>query len=155
MDNASGTLFFHKTCPFPMLKALIQEVLGSLFDLGETVLATISDQGPTNRGAINLLKNSEVDDVCYEVLGQRLVHIFDTHILKNVRNNLITSDLEFDGNKFAERSTLIEFFNLDESSFKMSYLTYKHLNTIRKFKMKVKPAAEVVNETAMKSILGI
>ena len=116
--------FVHKTCHYQMLKALIQQVLGSLFDLGLTVLATISDQGPTNRDAINLLKNSSVDDVCYAVLGQRLVHIFDTpHILKNVRNNLITSDLEFDGNKVAEWSNLIEFFKLDESSFNMSSLT--------------------------------
>ena len=43
--------FVHKTCHYQMLKALIQQVLGSLFDLGLTVLATISDQGPINRDA--------------------------------------------------------------------------------------------------------
>ena len=75
--------------------------------------------------------------------------------MKNVRNNLITSDLEFDGNKVAEWSNLIEFFKLDESLFQMSSLTYKHLNPIGKAMMKVKPAAEVLGETVMKSILSI
>ena len=49
----------------------------ALFDIGLTVLPTISDQGPANRAAINLSKDFATDDICYEAHGHRLTHIFD------------------------------------------------------------------------------
>lgn len=113
-----------------MLKKLIIDVVRALREAGLNILATVSDQGPTNRGAVSDLKESSTkDDIIYEIDGKRMVHIWDVpHIFKNVRNNLISSDLEYDRGAVAEWRHLIEFFKLDESLCKLSPLTYKHLN---------------------------
>lgn len=79
------------------------------------VVATICDQGKANEGAIRILNsktrlyciqiNIEYRDDFYEIdleNGNRIkiIHLFDVlHLLKCVRNNLITKDLvyELDG----------------------------------------------------------
>lgn len=56
-------------------------------------------------------------DPVYEVHGKKIVHLFDfPHLLKSLRNNLLTSDLEFETNKFARWQNIIDFFKLDEGS---------------------------------------
>lgn len=113
-----------KTCPSTMLKNLIKDVINALVSAGLTVVGTISDQGSNNRGAITELRRESGDDIMYTVGENRLLHIWDTpHILKNVRNNLLTSDLEFAPGKVAKWRHLIEFFKLDETLYKMSQLT--------------------------------
>ncbi|XP_052128876.1 uncharacterized protein LOC127750668 [Frankliniella occidentalis] len=107
--------FVSKTCPSSMLKLLIEDVIKALFEIGLTVKATVSDQGPTNRTAIAELRQKQGDSIMYSVGGQTLVHIWDMpHILKNIRNNLITSDLEFNQGKVAKWRQLIEFYLYDQ-----------------------------------------
>lgn len=75
-------------------------------------MATISDQGRTNEGAIKLLKTETKDAYIkrngfYEIQldenkTMKIVHIFDVpHLMKGIRNNLLTKDLVFcmDGNE--------------------------------------------------------
>ncbi|KAJ1529971.1 hypothetical protein ONE63_006699 [Megalurothrips usitatus] len=86
--------FVSQTCPAPMLKLLISDVIKSLCSIGLNVCGTISDQGPNNRGAISELRREGGDDILYFVNGKSYVHVWDMpHILKNVRNNLMSSDL--------------------------------------------------------------
>lgn len=146
--------FVSKTCPSQMLKLLIKDVVKALFGIGFNVLGTVSDQGPTNRGAISELRQeSGGDDILYSVDDHRLVHVWDMpHILKNVRNNLLTSNLEFDDGKVAKWRHLIEFFKLDESMYQTSTLTYKHLNPQGRDKMRVPYAAQGLSSSVSKSI---
>lgn len=81
--------FVHKTCPSNMLKLLIGDVVRAVFSTGLNVLATISDQGPTNRGAISELKTSSrlQDDIIYSIDDHKLVHIYDVpHIHKALKS---------------------------------------------------------------------
>ncbi|XP_052124931.1 uncharacterized protein LOC113208734 isoform X2 [Frankliniella occidentalis] len=148
--------FVSKTCPSTMLKILIEDVVKALTSIGLTVKATVSDQGPTNRSAIAELRQKNGDGLLYSIDGQRLVHIWDMpHILKNIRNNLITSDLEFNGNKVAKWRHLIEFFKYDESLSKLSSLSMRHINPQGRDKMRVSYAAQVFSASVSKFIKAI
>ncbi|XP_026291263.1 uncharacterized protein LOC113215815 isoform X3 [Frankliniella occidentalis] len=46
------------TCPTPILKDLLVNVIRALQNIGLVVIASVSDQGSTNRGAINILRRS-------------------------------------------------------------------------------------------------
>ncbi|KAK3916263.1 Transposable element P transposase [Frankliniella fusca] len=67
--------FVSKTCPATLLKCLIEDVVKALTEIGLIVKATISDQGPTNRTAIDELRKSYGDNLLYSVGGQRLSRI--------------------------------------------------------------------------------
>ncbi|KAK3932023.1 DNA transposase [Frankliniella fusca] len=135
--------FVSKTCPASLLKYLIEDVVKALTDIGIIVKATVSDQGPTNRTAIDALRKSSGDNIIYSVAGQRLVHIWDMpHILKNIRNSLITSDLEFSSKKVAKWRQLIDFYIYDQTRIKLSSLTMRHVNPQGRDKMRVSYAAQ-------------
>ncbi|XP_034232210.1 uncharacterized protein LOC117640087 [Thrips palmi] len=141
-----------KTCPSTMLKLLLTDVVKALFSIGLNVLGSISDQGPTNVGAINQLKEESGDSIFYTIDDHKLVHLWDMpHILKNVRNNLLSSNLEFSGG-VAKWRHLVYFFKFDESLFETSNLTYKHLNPQGRDKMKVSLAAQALSASVSKAI---
>ncbi|KAK3933056.1 DNA transposase [Frankliniella fusca] len=143
--------FVSKTCPSSMLKLLIQDVVRAVTSLGLNVLGTVSDQGPTNRGAISDLRRDCGDSLLYKIDGKILVHLWDVpHILKNIRNNLLASDLEFGPGKLARWRHLINFYHLDESLLNMSSLTLKHLNPQGRDKMRVSFAAQVLSASVAK-----
>lgn len=140
--------FVHKTCPSHMLKLLIIDVVKALFNIGLNVLGTVSDQGPTNRGAISELRSNSPlnDDIIYSIDGHNLVHIFDIpHAMKNVRNNLLSSNLEFRRGAIANFRHIIEYLKVDESMCSVSSLSEKHLNPQGKLKMRVKYAVETLS----------
>ncbi|KAE8738860.1 hypothetical protein FOCC_FOCC015645, partial [Frankliniella occidentalis] len=148
--------FVSKTCPSALLKLLIEDVVKALTEIGLTVKATVSDQGPTNRTAIAELRQKNGDGIMYSVGKQRLVHIWDMpHILKNIRNNLITSDLEFNNGKVAKWHQLIEFYVYDQSRIKLSSLTMRHVNPKGRDKMRVSYAAQVLSSSVSKFIKAI
>ncbi|XP_052119674.1 uncharacterized protein LOC113204411 [Frankliniella occidentalis] len=143
--------FVSKTCPSTMLKLLIQDVVRAVTSVGLNVLGTVSDQGPTNRGAISELRRECGDSIMYKIDGKFLIHLWDVpHILKNIRNNLLTSNLEFGPGKLARWRHLINFFHLDESLCSMSSLTLKHLNHQGRDKMRVSLAAQVLSASVSK-----
>ena len=137
--------FVSKTCPTTMLKLLIQDVVRAVLSVGLNVLATVSDQGPNNRGAISELRQQYGDNIFYSVDNHRLVHVWDMpHIIKNVRNNLLSSNLEFDDGKVAKWRHLIEYYKQEELwGCKISSLTLKHLNPQGRDKMRVSYATKV------------
>ena len=142
-----------KTCPSSMLKLLIQDVVSKLISIGLTVVGSVSDQGSNNRGAIGELRKESGDSIFYNVGQTRLVHIWDMpHILKNVRNNLLSSDVEYKPGKIAKWRHLIEYFKLDETLYGLSTLTYRHLNPTGRDKMRVILAAQVLSTNVSLSI---
>ncbi|KAK3907247.1 Transposable element P transposase [Frankliniella fusca] len=145
------------TCPSDTLAILIPSVIRDLKNIGLTVLASISDQGPTNRGAITTLRgmcSQGTNDCVYMVDGAIVVHLWDTpHLLKSVRNNLLTSDLVFAPGRIAKWRNIIEFYKKDESICKTSPLTYAHMCPTGKNKMRVKLAVQVASEKVSSGML--
>lgn len=90
------------TCPSDTLAVLLPKVILKLQEIGLNVLYTVSDQGPTNRGAISSLRGQTIEgeyDPVYYVGGSKIIHLYDSpHLIKSVRNNLITSDLQIKKN---------------------------------------------------------
>ncbi|KAK3918098.1 MLO-like protein 13 [Frankliniella fusca] len=60
---------------------------------------------------------------------------------------MLASTLEFGGGRVAKWRHLIEYFKLDECLYKMSPLTYKHLNPQGIDKMKVSYAAQTLSQS--------
>uniref|UniRef100_A0A2S2NAR7 Transposable element P transposase n=1 Tax=Schizaphis graminum TaxID=13262 RepID=A0A2S2NAR7_SCHGA len=141
----------------------LKEVIRNVHDTGLRVLATISDQGTANVAAINILKrdtrayqlknNIACTDEFYEVEVDnlhrlKLVHIFDVpHLIKCIRNNLVTKDLIFCTNgvqKRAKLSHILELYNEDckiPDCKMLPRLSDNHVIPDKIFKMKVKCAA--------------
>ncbi|KAE8740526.1 hypothetical protein FOCC_FOCC013952 [Frankliniella occidentalis] len=96
--------------------------------VGFNVVATVSDQDLTNRGAVSLLKSSSPpqDHVIYSIYGHNLVHVYDVpHLFKSSRSNLLSTNLRSLGSN--------------------SKLTMKHVNPVGKQKMRVKYAAQAIS----------
>ncbi|KAK3925933.1 DNA transposase [Frankliniella fusca] len=138
------------TCPSDMLAILIPDVVRDLQRIGFEVLSTISDQGSTNVGAVNILRSmcpQGAADPVYCIDGKIMTHLWDTpHVLKNIRNNLLTSNLYFGPGQLAQWKHIIEYFKLDESICKTSSLSYAHLCPTGKNKMRVKLATQVLSQ---------
>ena len=135
------------TCPSEVIAKLIPEIVREMKKIDIDVICSISDQGPTNRGAITSLRSNcpegETDPV-YMVDDMKIIHLFDTpHLFKSIRNNMLTSDIQLEPGKLARWAHIVEFFKLDEGLDKLSKLTYAHLCPLGRNKMRVKPAAEV------------
>lgn len=135
---------------------------------GLRVVATISDQGTANVGAINILNNetrlnhlknnSEYHDEFYEVelhdkQRLKLVHIYDVpHLMKCIRNNLLTKNLSFtidNITKYAKWSHLEDLYNMDSAvpDCKMlPRLTDQHIVRDKIAKMKVKYTTQVFSQ---------
>lgn len=129
------------TCPSQTLAILVQDVVVALKQIGINVICSVSDQGPTNRGAIKIERSQCSEgaaDPVYKVDGHLVVHLWDfPHLLKSIRNNLLTSNLIYEPGKIAKWPHIIEFFKLDEGICKLSRLTYAHLCRLGRNRMRV------------------
>ncbi|KAJ1531565.1 hypothetical protein ONE63_000238 [Megalurothrips usitatus] len=139
------------TCPKETLAQLIPHVIRQVSGVGAEVVASVSDQGPTNRGAITILRSrcpeGQYENV-YRVDDQIIPHLWDIpHVFKSMRNNLLTSDLRDEDGNIAQWKHVIEFYKVDEGICKTSKLTYTHLCPLGKNKMRVDLAAQVPNES--------
>jgi len=98
--------FCQSTTKTPQLVNCIKEVVTAVQSTGLNILTTVCDQGGTNSAAIKFLKN-ETNNSCtknyvensyfgFTINNQEIIPIFDPpHLLKTIRNNLITKDLVF------------------------------------------------------------
>ncbi|CAH0564359.1 unnamed protein product [Brassicogethes aeneus] len=136
----------------------ITDVIKELELAGLTVVATVSDQGATNRAAINKLCNKKTGEaLLYHPTGEKgaeIVHLFDPpHLLKGIRNGLLTKDLKFkvgEDEKVASWEHILNYYVLDRKQgayVHCTKLTDEHVlpNKIRK--MKVKMASQVFSHT--------
>ena len=95
------------------LKILIKEVVTALRDIGCNVLATVCDQGPTNRAAINQLSNGNGEPYFY-LNNQKIITLFDVpHLLKSTRNAFLNYDIETSPGVYAKSDHLITAFELE------------------------------------------
>ncbi|CAI6377341.1 unnamed protein product [Macrosiphum euphorbiae] len=146
----------------------LKEVICEVHKTGLRVVATISDQGRANEGAINIMRNDtrkhyisnnlEYRNDYYEVevaKGEylQIVHLFDVpHLMKCIRNNLITKDLTFSTNgikKTAKWEHLIQLYQADSfipDCKMLPRLTDAHVIPEKIPKMKVRNACQVFSQ---------
>lgn len=147
------------------LSSIIKEVIQAVLSTGLIVISTVCDQAPTNVAAINRLRKNTIANYLttdqlyegfgFEIEGHDIVPLYDVpHLLKGVRNNLVTKDLafEFEEVKYtASWKHIIQFYELDKTqSTEGDRLTPKltdcHVYPQKLKKMKVANAAHVFSQ---------
>lgn len=152
--------FTHNTISAFSLKKLIVEVIQNLQNIGLHVVATVCDQGPTNRHALSSLCSDNKDKPTsyhFVVNGESICIIFDVpHLLKNTRNALLKYSIQFEKDKCAKFEYIQSAFQLDQHKRTFRQLTKlksEYFNFKDSFlKMKVKVAAAQLSHTVAASI---
>lgn len=148
----------------PELAKQIKNVITEVQQAGFIVVASVCDQGTNNRQAIRLLINetrgiylrrgeTPKENVVL-INDKEIIPLYDPpHLLKGMRNNLISKNLTFkkDGEtKTAKWSHLLQLFK-ENPGYKgirlIPKLTEYHLNPDKLNKMKVKFASQVFSRT--------
>lgn len=123
-------MFTNSSMKTPNLVNAIKEVVEAVQLTVLKVIALICDQASTNVAAINILKaemnakylkefHKEKRNFGLELGGQEIVPLYDPlHLLKCMRNNLITKNLNFtdeDGkNRVAKWDHIVQLYELDK-----------------------------------------
>lgn len=157
-----GYFYSRNTTPSNVLAQLLVDAIKMLQSIGLNVVASVSDQGSTNRGAVNILRyeceEGEYESV-YSVDGKIIVHLWDTpHLLKNVRNNFLAANVRFGrrGQFVAKWNDILQYNEVDILQYgHKSGLTHDHLYPSGKVKMRVKPAAQVLSYSLASAICSI
>lgn len=116
--------------PWQTIAKTFKDIVKRLHDIGIKVIASICDQGSNNIKAINSLifdikrnvfnnNKTLIEDVII-IDGQKIIPIYDLlHLIKCIRNNLLTKDLSHsleDGRKrVAKWSDIISAYNIDRN----------------------------------------
>lgn len=155
--------FCEGTTPTLILKNLIKAVITEVKSIGLNVVATISDQGATNKAAINsLLEDTRLDFLrqgvenrCqgYVIDDTEIVHLYDfPHLMKGIRNSMLDKKLHFvqDGvKKVACWQHIIDMYMRDKKLHYSQFvkLTDEHVLPLKIKKMKVKNCTQVFSYT--------
>lgn len=144
-----GYIFVHTVCPPFRLKQLLSQTVQGLLEIGFKPQAVVSDQGANFRALARILSVTKSDPT-FKLHDTELVYIFDSpHLIKSIRNNLMKYDMQFDGNKCAKWSDIVNFYNWDSKRrFRLApKLSPSHINPGIFEKMKVKTATQVLSKT--------
>ncbi|XP_063373946.1 uncharacterized protein LOC134661705 [Cydia amplana] len=143
--------FVKGTITTQKLVIIIKTAIRAVTETGYKVLATVCDQGPTNVGAINLLKKLSGEPVgsnYFLVDDEKVFIIYDVpHLFKSLRNNFLEGGLLKMNNKTAKWSHLVELQEKNQSTLHFTKITKSHVSPKYRTKMKVKLAAQILSNT--------
>ncbi|KOB58244.1 Uncharacterized protein OBRU01_25365 [Operophtera brumata] len=148
----------------PELAKQIKEIITELQNAGLKVLATVCDQGSNNRQAIKCLmteargsylrRGETPKDNVFLVNDAEIVPLYDPpHLLKGIRNNLLSKNLQFemDGRAKLAQWHHLELLHKENPGYKgirlVPKLTDAHIIPNKIGKMKVKHASQVFSAT--------
>ncbi|XP_063910421.1 uncharacterized protein LOC135127759 [Zophobas morio] len=150
-----------------------KEIVKEATAVGLNIIASVCDQGTTNSAAINMLlqetkrrailgNEEEVEENVIRIGDHEVIPLFDPpHLLKSMRNNLLTKDLLYVEKSGVERRASWSFFekayDLDHTEGDtlrvMTKITIDHVKpNLRGKKMKVRYASQVFSSTVAKFI---
>lgn len=144
--------FTKGTVSSPILANIIKNILTEVSATGFHILNTVCDQGPTNMGALKLLREGSG---CLDGGNHYFVHnnqkvfiVFDVpHLFKSLRNNFLNQgSIKMCGKK-GEWSHLLEVEKENSSFLYLSKISEAHVNPKYKTKMRVKYAAQILSTT--------
>lgn len=141
----TGTINTEKLC------VIIKIIIKTMTTAGYKIIGTVCDQGPTNVGALNLLKKFSgvpVESNYFLLDGEKVFIIFDVpHLFKSIRNNFLQAgELVMDG-KTAKWQHLINLENKNRTTLHFKKITKLHVNPKYRSKMRVKLAAQILSNT--------
>ncbi|XP_025162644.1 uncharacterized protein LOC105185088 [Harpegnathos saltator] len=144
----------------------IKKIVKKVVQSGFTIIATVCDQATSNVSAINellnhtrgmCLRNDEEFDGTIILYNQKIIHLYDPpHLIKGIRNNFLTKDIEIDiksstERKFASWDIIETAYHLDifnnTLNRQLKKLTDEHIIRSKIKKMKVKLATQVFSGT--------
>lgn len=154
--------FCQSTTKTPLLLKCITEVIGEIQKTGLKIMSTVCDQSTSNVKAIKLLKQStnfqgsdENEYVGFKINDQLIIPFFDPpHLLKTIRNNLLTKDVIFTRNNIQYTASWIhitDLYKLDVKNEICGLRTLPKLTESRVFleklkKMRVSIAAQTFSQ---------
>lgn len=154
-----GYHFVSGTVSSKDLANLVPEYITQLQANGFNVMATVCDQGPTNRKALTKLM-SETDNGAgltnkYFKVGEAVIYpLFDVpHLFKNLRSNFMRSVKVVWDNTIASYRSIRRVWRYDRGLFRMKYLTERDINPRGKGLMKVQTAARVLSRNVSKALI--
>jgi len=140
------------------LKFLLKHIIEQLQDIGIKIKATVCDQGSTQRKALSeLSKENNIKRTSYTFMVrlEEIVIIFDVpHLLKNTRNALIQSVINYDTHKVAKFQYIYNAFKIEQQfPFKLYKLKESDFNFKDSYlKMKVQVAARQLSRSVANAI---
>lgn len=157
--------FTKDTIKTGQLKNLLKETISALQGIGLSVLATICDQGSTNRSAIKQMCSSATSEYTgpyFYVNNQKIFTLFDPpHLLKSTRNALFKYNIQFGTNKTAKVIHIKKCFDIDKlkrfQGLRRIRQSYFDIDKKSQLKMKVCVAARIFSNTmaaAMESMVS-
>lgn len=143
--------FVKGTISTQKLAVIIKNVIQAVRDTGYTVISTVCDQGPTNVGALKLLKHlcGNPDDANFFLVNnEKIFIIYDVpHLFKSIRNNFLNGGTLVMGNKKAKWSHLVELEKRNRNTLHFTKITKLHVDPKFRSKMRVKLAAQILSNT--------
>ncbi|CAH2088734.1 unnamed protein product [Euphydryas editha] len=169
VKNSKQPIHYAFCTPKEILACLIKNIIQELNRRGFIVLALVCDQGTSNTSAINyLIEETRVDYLkrneilkhsVFEVEGKCVIPLYDVpHLLKGLRNNLITKNLKYtmDGQEKLAKWEHIKTLYENSPTYKglklIKKLTENHCNKDKIPKMKVKYASQLFSQTVGKTM---
>lgn len=131
-------------------KLLLEECIKHLTNVGLSVKAVICDQSTTNVKAYKALGVSSENPYFHTSCGQKIVALFDPpHLLKSLRNNLLTHDFEYAGKtfSFADIRMLFTIDSNSNSTRAAPQLTSTHIWPTSFQKLSVPLAVQIFSHT--------
>lgn len=148
--QAVGYFFTHDTVATSKLADLVQKCVRLAENVGLNVRCVVCDQGATNVSAMKQLGFTvEAPKIRIDGLQRDIHVIFDVpHLMKSVRNNLQSHDISI-GEKIISWKHIDAFYRIDKGHpIRLApRLTDKHFDMSRAFKMKVRPAVQVMSHS--------
>jgi len=168
-------MFTNSTIKTPELVVSIKEVVEAVQSTGLKIVALVCDQASTNVAAINKLRaetktkysrlGQENRLFGFEINNQEIIPLFDPpHMLKCLRNNLLTKNLKFickdKVQRVAKWSHITQFYELDKSESVIGdrmnpKLSDAHIYEDKMKKMKVSHAAQVFSQRVGSIMKGL
>ncbi|XP_063374290.1 uncharacterized protein LOC134661987 [Cydia amplana] len=144
--------FVKGTISTEKLSVLIKEIITAVNATGHKVLATVCDQGPTNMGAIKLLKKfsvpSSVLQNSFFLDGEEIFTLYDIpHLFKSLRNNFLNNGVLSWNGKKAKWSHLRLVEEKNRNFLYLSKVSPVHVFPKYRAKMRVKYAAQMLSNT--------
>lgn len=141
--------FVSKTISSEKLSVIIKNAINLVSEIDFKVIATVCDQGPTNVGALNLLKKftgQPPDSNFFVVNDNKIFIMYDIpHLLKSIRNNFYEGgEIVFNG-KIGKWSHLVELHDNNKEALRFKKITELHVKPTFRAKMKVKLAAQILS----------
>lgn len=156
--------FFTNNLKKDELEIMIKMVIEHSIKAGLIITNTVCDQSSVNVGAIKsaitetkaifLRQNKQWRHDIFCVKGQQIIPLFDTpHLIKGLRNNLLTKDLKYTVNN-EDKVIKWEYFEMvykaDKSYNELRLLdkiTEEHINPDKINKMRVKTATQLFSHS--------